>query len=205
MTTNFRPARAASLALALLVFQAALPGCFGRFALTRKVYALNESVNDKFLRSIVTFAMVLIPVYGVCAFADWAIFNTIEFWGGSNPVDGQNSDLTRNARPVQTASRDGKLQLEWAGDSLRVSGTDKNGLARELVMTMDERGAVLREGDRVLSQLRYDAAGNAQLLDADGAAISTLDTAEISRLTQAARLGQLGDAMQVESARLAKR
>ncbi len=222
MTTNIRPAilrRAAAVALAFVSLQSM--GCFGRFALTRKVYELNESVDDKFLRSIVTFAMVVIPVYGVCAFADWALFNTIEFWGGKNPVDGLNSDLTR-AKPaapplaardgsVGAASPDGRVvprpqpRFELQGDTLIVRGVDADGAPHELVMTLDAQGAVLREGGRLISRLRYDEAGNAQVLDAGGAIVSARTAGEIARLGGAAREGRLGEALEAELARLARR
>ena len=41
-----------------------LTGCYGKFALTRKVYGINGDVKDKFLRSAVTWAFVIVPVYG---------------------------------------------------------------------------------------------------------------------------------------------
>jgi hypothetical protein len=63
-----------------------LSGCYGKFMLTRKVYEVNGSVQDKFLRSAVTWAFVIIPVYGVSALVDFVLFNTIEFWQGKNPI-----------------------------------------------------------------------------------------------------------------------
>jgi len=71
-----------SLSIAMLSLQ----GCYGKMALTKKVYALNGSVQDKFVRSLVTWAFVIVPVYGVSALVDFVLFNTIEFWSGKNPV-----------------------------------------------------------------------------------------------------------------------
>ncbi len=64
----------------------ALTGCYGKFNLTRKVYEINGSVKDKFLRSAVTWAFIIIPVYGIAALLDFIVFNTVEFWTGSNPM-----------------------------------------------------------------------------------------------------------------------
>lgn len=61
-------------------------GCFGKFNLTRKVYDINSQVSDKFLRSAVTWAFIIIPVYGISALLDFVLFNTIEFWTGKNPI-----------------------------------------------------------------------------------------------------------------------
>jgi len=71
-----------SMSLAMLSLQ----GCYGRMALTKKVYAVNGEVNDKFVRSLVTWVFIIVPVYGVSALADFVLFNTIEFWTGKNPV-----------------------------------------------------------------------------------------------------------------------
>ena len=69
-----------------IVVSVTLGGCFGKFSLTRKVYQANSEVNDKIGRTLVTWAFVIVPVYGVSALLDFAIFNTIEFWSGRNPV-----------------------------------------------------------------------------------------------------------------------
>ena len=63
-----------------------LSGCYGKFALTKKVYALNGQVSDKFLRSGLTWVFIFVPVYGSAALVDFIAFNTIEFWSGNNPV-----------------------------------------------------------------------------------------------------------------------
>jgi len=70
----------------LVVIAASLQGCYGKFALTRKVYALNGQVSDKFLRSGLTWVFLIVPVYGIAGLADFVVFNTIEFWSGKNPV-----------------------------------------------------------------------------------------------------------------------
>lgn len=61
-------------------------GCYGSFELTKKVYEWNGSIEDKFVRSIVFFALCVIPVYPLAAFVDAVFLNLIEFWSGSNPI-----------------------------------------------------------------------------------------------------------------------
>jgi hypothetical protein len=70
----------------LAAISPSLTGCFGKFALTRKVYEVNASVHDRYLRNVVTWAFLLVPVYWVSGVVDLFIFNTIEFWGGHNPM-----------------------------------------------------------------------------------------------------------------------
>jgi hypothetical protein len=50
------------------------------------VYDINKSVEDKYLRSAVTWLLVIIPVYGLAGFLDFILFNVIEFWSGENPI-----------------------------------------------------------------------------------------------------------------------
>jgi len=78
-------AKGVALCLAMSVGWVA-SGCFGKFQLTRKLYDINKSVDEKFTRSAVTWLFVIIPVYGVTALLDFFVFNVIEFWSGENPV-----------------------------------------------------------------------------------------------------------------------
>jgi hypothetical protein len=67
-------------------------GCYGSFELTKKVYDWNGSIEDKFVRSIVFFALCVIPVYPLAAFVDAVFLNLIEFWSGSNPISMKDGD-----------------------------------------------------------------------------------------------------------------
>lgn len=82
----------------LTVFSIASTGCFGEFALTRKVYEFNDGIagddiGGKFVKTIVFYAMNIIPVYGVAGFIDGVILNLIEFWTGSNPLAMADGDI----------------------------------------------------------------------------------------------------------------
>lgn len=67
-------------------------GCFGEFALTRKVYEFHDGISDnKFIKSLLFW----IPgglVYWIAGAADAIIFNLIEFWSGSNPLSMNEGD-----------------------------------------------------------------------------------------------------------------
>jgi len=62
-----------------------LGGCYGSYALFNKVHKWNGRIGDKWINSVVHFVIVG-PVYTLCMFGDFLIFNTIEFWTGSNPI-----------------------------------------------------------------------------------------------------------------------
>lgn len=78
--------RLAVWAIVLLTSAGTLAGCFGRFALVRKIYQVNSQVNDKYVRSLVTWIFVIVPIYQVAGLVDFILFNTIEFWKGTNPL-----------------------------------------------------------------------------------------------------------------------
>ena len=97
------------IALVLMVAVGALSaGCFGKFQLTRKLYDVNQSIDEKYIRSAATWIFV-IP-YALTGILDFVIFNVIEFWSGENPVAG--AKVTKvyaqgDGKTVLTLSRDG--------------------------------------------------------------------------------------------------
>jgi hypothetical protein len=86
-----------ALFVSISLVMLSLQGCYGKMALTKKVYALNGEISDKFVRSLVTWAFIFVPVYGVSAFVDFVLFNTIEFWSGKNPVAQREKDFKYSA------------------------------------------------------------------------------------------------------------
>ncbi len=103
------------IALVLMAAVGALSaGCFGKFQLTRKVYDINKSIDDKYVRSAATWILVIVPVYEVAALLDLIVFNVIEFWSGENPV--ASAPVTKvyaqgNGKTVLTLSRDGSATV----------------------------------------------------------------------------------------------
>ena len=97
------------LTVGLVAFSstATLQGCYGNFALTKKVYKWNGSLGNKWINSIVMVAIgAIIPVYGVTIFIDGAILNLIQFWTGSNPVAMQPGE-----KEIQTVAVNGKTYV----------------------------------------------------------------------------------------------
>jgi hypothetical protein len=77
---------AASLALVLVA--SSVGACYGKFALTDKVYQWNGHATDnKFANSALMWALLIIPVYEVTFLADFWVLNPIEVVTGSNPVE----------------------------------------------------------------------------------------------------------------------
>jgi hypothetical protein len=85
-------------------------GCYGQFALTRKIYDWNgRATNNKFANSVITWALILIPVYEVCALADFLVFNTVEVFSGRNPI---------------AVEEDGGVRVRYAGRDYHLAPTE---------------------------------------------------------------------------------
>lgn len=69
------------------VFLLSQTACYGSFEFVKKVYEWNDGATEnKFVKSILMWAMFIIPVYEIAGFVDLFILNLIEFWKGSNPM-----------------------------------------------------------------------------------------------------------------------
>jgi len=70
----------------LLVLGSMTTACYGPFNLTRNLHHWNGSVSSNKWAQEGMF-ILLSPVYGICVFGDSLIFNSIQFWGGKNPIE----------------------------------------------------------------------------------------------------------------------
>jgi hypothetical protein len=86
-----------------VLFTIGLAGCFGNFAATRKVYDFNQSFGGKWENEVLFWAMNIVPIYMVAGVLDVFVFNTIEFWTGSNPIV-----MAPGEEVIKYASHDGK-------------------------------------------------------------------------------------------------
>lgn len=76
-------------AVAAAVLTVSLTGCIGQMATSGLVMKLNLSaVDNRYARA--GLYVLMSPVYGFAATADLFVFNTIEFWTGTNPISGKS-------------------------------------------------------------------------------------------------------------------
>lgn len=76
-------------AVATAVLAVSLTGCIGQMATSGLVMKLNLSaVDNRYARA--GLYVLMSPVYGIAATADLFIFNSIEFWTGTNPISGKS-------------------------------------------------------------------------------------------------------------------
>ena len=79
-----KKSRIAALAVAASLFAGS---CIGSNAAFNSIHDWNEGVTEsKWGQEAVHLAFWILPVYSICLLGDIVIFNSIEFWGGDNPV-----------------------------------------------------------------------------------------------------------------------
>ncbi len=109
-----------AVAIAVMVsLMSVTSACYGPFNLTRNVYHWNSGikgsgeVNEKWMKEIVFFGMIIIPVYMFSALLDAFIFNSIQFWTGENPVK-VSEDQDGRIQEVQIGET--TITVSWTAD-----------------------------------------------------------------------------------------
>lgn len=99
-----------------------LTSCMGQFALSKKIYAWNEQISNKFVNELVFVAFWVLPVYEVCGLADVLVLNSIEFWSGDNPMTASTKAIdTDHGRYLVKCDGNGyDVTLESTGESYRL-------------------------------------------------------------------------------------
>jgi hypothetical protein len=85
--------------LALALF-ASLTGCMGTGGLVGKVRKFNLTATEhRWGREGIFLGLNVLWVYRICAVLDLFVFNSIEFWSGTNPLNGKSAlvDVPRAA------------------------------------------------------------------------------------------------------------
>ena len=118
--------------LAACFFATATTGCWGSFALTKKAYDFNDTFWGNKWISWVAFLVVGSWVAGITLFVDALVFNSLEWWTGSNPValgdTYRQTDANGNS-VVAVKMEDGSLYMRLDAAS---------GESQELVLQRDE-------------------------------------------------------------------
>ena len=78
-----------------------LSGCLGHNALFNNVQDWNASATgSKWVNQGISFAFWIVPVYGLTLLGYIVVFNSIEFWTGSNPLGGESAKVSMTEREV---------------------------------------------------------------------------------------------------------
>lgn len=76
-----------SVLAAVLALTLATPGCLGPDHAYNSLKNWNAELSDEdWVNEIVFLGLNIIPIYGLAWLGDVVIFNTIQYWGGDNPI-----------------------------------------------------------------------------------------------------------------------
>jgi Domain of unknown function (DUF3332) len=73
--------------VALLALLFVCTSCFGPFNASNRLHTWNREIENRWLGEAVYLPIRVFVVYNAAFLADAIIFNSIEFWGGDNPID----------------------------------------------------------------------------------------------------------------------
>ncbi|MDD5656987.1 MAG: DUF3332 family protein [Elusimicrobia bacterium] len=162
------------LVLALAVVSS---GCYGPFSLTKKLYKWNGDVGGKWVNEGVFLGMVILPVYFFATLGDAVIFNSIEFWGGKNPIQ------AKNVKSIQSGEEQAVLSYTPETKRLRVDSFRNGKLKGTVVFEPGTSGMEARGANgELLMQARTMENGQIVLSDAAGRQMGTYDPSRLPEM-----------------------
>ncbi|MBX3175366.1 MAG: DUF3332 family protein [Gemmatimonadaceae bacterium] len=136
-------------------------GCFGSFQATRKLYAYNKSMGDKWVQEFVFLAFSIIPVYALVNAGDVLIFNSVEFWTGNNPITSVSVTGTDDGRQLrqtrQVVNHARVLTIEELKDGQTLSTTTMTMPKSQDAITVTTTFADGRVVSRTVTKAEADA------------------------------------------------
>ena len=138
--------RLSILVISVLLIFSMGTGCIGNFGLSGKVREFNLDVSkDRWGREIVFVVLYVVPVYPFAGFLDILVFNSIEFWTGTNPINGSAS-VTPIAMDEWTTEDGTKVTMKGLPDnSIDVNVVKPNGETRFFNLTRTDDGVTARD------------------------------------------------------------
>jgi hypothetical protein len=112
-------------------FAVTTTGCFGSFGLTKKLHSIGQGINNVIAKEIVYFVLTF-PVGGFSIFADWLVFNSLEYWLGVKVF--AQSDTYRET----DANGNSVTAVKMEDGSLYMRLDAATGEKQELVLQRDE-------------------------------------------------------------------
>lgn len=183
-----RALRRSVVAVTLCAFVFASAGCFGSFRLVGKIYDINKGMGSKVVQELVFLVFVILPVYEIASLADAIIFNTIEFWTGSNPLAMQPGESQQ--RVVEKDGAKATITFRDQGRRMELLVERAHQAPQRFVLTTGEDGATLADAQgRVLAQSGLSSEGNLTVRDGAGETLLTRGAPQVAVLEQALLAG----------------
>lgn len=185
-------------AVVLLSVVAMSTACYGPFALTKNVYRWNSNVkgsgevNDKWMKELVFFGLIIVPAYQFSALLDMFIFNSMHFWTGESPI--KESSLESEGPRVATI---GETTIRWTPIEAGATVTyERHGVVeRRAVLVSSSTGyRLVDEHGHLLSETEYGVDGVVRLLNENCQVVKQWSREELQSLagSSSARLAEVG-------------
>lgn len=147
-------AKLISIVLISFFLTSSITGCYGNFTLTKKLYNWNGTVGSKFVNSAVMWVCMIVPVYGIAGFIDFAILNVIQFWTGKNPMA-----MNEGEKETQMVNMDGKeYQVTATKNRFDVQSTQDEKIAVSLVYNEQTQSWIIMDrNDNEITVAQLDA------------------------------------------------
>lgn len=131
--------------------------CIGSFGLTCKLKNWNDNLGNKWVNELVFFGLGCFGIYGLAAFADALVLNSIEFWTGNNPVAASGeSKIVKNSagEDVQVTAMENGYNLSCGNEEMQLIYNEAemtwnavyNNQSTEIVKFIDGNNALLSLG-----------------------------------------------------------
>ncbi|MBW3694283.1 DUF3332 domain-containing protein [Vibrio sp. T187] len=146
--------------VALSVAAMALSGCVGSNAVTGYLMKFNlKAVDNRYARGGLN--ILLAPVYGLTVAADYLVFNSLEFWTGSNPLTGTPHifdskvdtmlDINDQLDPSLTEAPVGPISSVDMIEKGQMRKIDENTIQMDITYQSGERATLIgvRDGEMV--------------------------------------------------------
>jgi hypothetical protein len=172
----------------LLGFMTMSAACYGPFNLTKNVYHWNSNVkgsgqvNDKWMKELVFFGMLIIPAYMFSALLDTFIFNSMHFWTGESPI--KASDVGSDGTKMTTV---GETTIRWtpSENGATVTYARHGVVERRAAIVASANGyRLVDENGSLLSEAEYTADGGVRLLNGDGHVVKQWREEHLKSMTQ---------------------
>jgi hypothetical protein len=150
--------KAVSILLASIFVLSILTGCMGHNGLGGKIRTFNmEKADSRWGRE--GLFILLYPVNYVCGFLDVLIFNSIEFWKGTNPISGDSPavvDMEASAFEERGIDRVAFAQMRYLPDEIQMHIVYKDGTDETLSAQKQDDVYRFFRGDKQLLELKAD-------------------------------------------------
>lgn len=99
--------------------------CLGSFTAFNNLKDWNQEITgNKFVNNLIFWGLNIVPVYGLFFVGDALIFNTIEFWSGSNPLamaegESETQVIVKNGNTYEMTAQKNQLIVKV------IAGEDK--------------------------------------------------------------------------------